>query len=195
VALTLYDAARCPYCARVRIALAEKGIEHEPVAIDLSDRPAWIYEKNPSGKVPVLEEDGGFVLPESAVILEYLEERNPDPPLLPRDRKERALARVWVDRFDTRLGDVYYAYRRGKVEREALEGRLAALDRALSQQPFLTGAEFGLADIAYLPWVVRSRAMLDVPLDGLDAVSAWLDRVAERPAVAAELELVEALAR
>jgi glutathione S-transferase len=52
--ITLYDAARCPYCARVRIALAEKGIPYEPVAIDLSDRPAWIYEKTPAGRVPVL---------------------------------------------------------------------------------------------------------------------------------------------
>ena len=47
--ITLYDAARCPYCARVRIALAEKGIEYEPVAIDLSDRPAWLDAMNPAG--------------------------------------------------------------------------------------------------------------------------------------------------
>ena len=56
--LTLYDAARCPYCARVRIALAEKRVPVETVAIDLADRPAWIYEKNPLGRVPVLEGDG-----------------------------------------------------------------------------------------------------------------------------------------
>ena len=56
--ITLYDAERCPYCARARIALAEKGIQHEVVAIDLSDRPPWLYEKNPRGKVPVIEEDG-----------------------------------------------------------------------------------------------------------------------------------------
>ena len=65
--LTLYDADRCPYCARVRIVLAEKGLEHETVVVDLDDRPAWIYEKNPLGRVPVLEEDA-FVLPESVVI-------------------------------------------------------------------------------------------------------------------------------
>ena len=61
--MILYDAARCPYCARARIVLAEKGLGYETVEIDLSDRPAWIYAKNPSGTVPVLEEDGGFVLP------------------------------------------------------------------------------------------------------------------------------------
>ena len=56
--ITLYNAARCPYVARVRIVLAEKGIEMEIVEIDLSDRPAWLYEKNPAGRVPVIEEDG-----------------------------------------------------------------------------------------------------------------------------------------
>src|SRR5262245_52323524 len=57
--LTLYDAARCPFCARVRIVLAEKDVPHESVPVDLDDRPAWIVEKNPpAGRVPVLEEDG-----------------------------------------------------------------------------------------------------------------------------------------
>src|SRR2546421_7760509 len=88
--LTLYDADRCPYCARARIALAEKGVEFETFPIDLSDRPAWLYEKNPLGKVPVLEEDA-FVLPESVVIMEYLDERYPEPPLLPADPGEPAL--------------------------------------------------------------------------------------------------------
>src|SRR5207244_4175681 len=56
--IVLYDAERCPYCARVRIALAEKGLEHEVVVVDLADRPAWLYEKNPLGKVPGPEEEG-----------------------------------------------------------------------------------------------------------------------------------------
>ena len=86
--MILYDAARCPYCARVRIVLAEKGLGYEPVEIDLSDRPAWLYEKNPRGKVPVLEEAGGLVLPESTVIMEYLEERFPEPALWPADPAE-----------------------------------------------------------------------------------------------------------
>src|SRR2546428_13368668 len=109
--ITLYDADRCPYCARVRIVLAEKGVEYETVVIDLDDRPAWIYEKNPTGRVPVLEEDT-FVLAESAVIDEYLDERYPDPPLLPSDPAERGLARVLIFRFDD-LSKPDYALRRG----------------------------------------------------------------------------------
>ncbi len=100
--ITIYDAARCPYCARVRIVLGEKSIPWESFEIDLADRPGWLYEKNPKGKVPVLEEDG-FVLPESHVIMEYLEERYPEPALLPADPAERALARLAVDRFDALL--------------------------------------------------------------------------------------------
>jgi glutathione S-transferase len=191
--MILYDAPRCPYCARVRIVLAEKGVGYETVEIDLGDRPAWLYAKNPSGRVPVLEEDGGFVLPESPVIMEYLEERYPEPPLWPADPAERALARLWLDRFAVRLGDDYYALRRG--EPSALDARLAELDAALEAQPFLTGREYGLADIACVPWILRARANLGVDLEPYPALSAWVERLGERPAVAAELELVGALAR
>jgi glutathione S-transferase len=186
----LYDAARCPYCARVRIALAEKGLGYEPVEIDLSDRPVWLYAKNPSGRVPVLEEDGGLVLPESLVIMEYLEERFPEPALWPGDPAERALGRLWLDRFDVRLGDDYYALRRGEPSR--LDERLRALDTALEAQPFLSGRNYGLADIGYAPWILRARASLGVDLEPYEALAAWLERLAERPAIAAEPELAAA---
>src|SRR4029453_19539745 len=108
---TLYDAAPCPYRARPRIVLAEKGLPYETVVVDLDDRPAWIYEKNPLGKVPVLEE-GEFVLPESVVINEYLEERYPEPALWPADPAERAVGRLLVHRFDE-LCRPHHALRRG----------------------------------------------------------------------------------
>jgi glutathione S-transferase len=187
----LYDAARCPYCARVRIVLAEKRLGYEPIEIDLSDRPAWLYEKNPRGKVPVLEEDGGLVLPESAVIMVYLEERFPEPALWPIDPAERALGRLWLDRFDDRLGNDYYARRRG--EESALEQRLADLDAVLEAQPFLSGRDYGLADIAYVPWILRARSNLGVDLEPYESLSSWLGRLGERPAIAAELEVLAAL--
>lgn len=176
--ITLYDAERCPYCARARIALAEKGIEHEVVAIDLSDRPPWLYEKNPLGKVPVIEEDA-FVLPESAVIMEYLDERYPEPPLLPADPAARGLARLRVWRFDDLLGDDYYAFRRG--EDNELDARLEKLPVGLSL----------FSDIAYVPWVLRAREMLGVALP--DRLETWLETFSARPAVAVELDVVRAL--
>jgi glutathione S-transferase len=190
--ITLYDADRCPYCARTRIAFAEKGVEYETVVIDLDDRPAWIYEKNPTGRVPVLEE-GEFVLPESAVINEYLNERYPEPPLLPADPAERAIARVAIFRFGS-LSRAYYALRRGDGEaRPKLDAELAKLERMLEAQPFLTGREFGLADIAYLPWILRARDRMDVELDSFPALADWVERLAERPSIAAEIDVVAAL--
>jgi len=189
----LYDAARCPYCARARIALAEKRVAYEPVEIDLSDRPAWLYEKNPRGKVPVIEEDD-FILPESSVIMEYLEERFPEPALLPGDPADRAAARLWIFDFDRRLGEDYYAVRRGDDgAAEILTARLAALDMWLDGHRFLAGAEYSLADIAYVPWILRAQQLLGVDLAPFEALSRWLDELVERPAIAAELGLVAAL--
>jgi glutathione S-transferase len=171
----LVDAPRCPYCARVRIVLAEKGIEHECVEVDLQNRPQWLLELNPpAGRVPVL--DG---LPESEVIMELLEELHPDPPLLPADPHERARARLLVHRFDANLGDDYYACRRG--EENDLAGRLERLDVGQSLY----------ADVAYVPWVIRARDMLGVELP--PRLASWLGELERRPSVAAEVAVVRAL--
>jgi glutathione S-transferase len=191
--ITLYDADRCPYCARVRVVLAEKNVPYETVQVDLGNKPAWLLEKNPLGRVPVLEEDG-LCLPESAVIMELLEERYPEPALLPVEPAERALARLAVWRFDTDFSDAYYAARRGgEEELSRFQERLAALDSRLEERPYLTGSEYGLADIAWFPWLPRAERYLNVSLDDYPGVTGWLERLAARPAVAAELDLVAAM--
>ncbi len=188
--LTLYDAARCPFCARVRIVLAEKGVVYETVEIDLSDRPAWIYEKNPLGKVPVLEEDE-WLLPESAVIDEFLNERYPEPPLWPADPGERAAARLLVFRFDA-FSSAYYAFRRGEEgAAERLDKQLDSLGELLAASPYLSGRSFGLADVSYVPWVIRIRDLMGIAL--APTLAAWVERCCERPSVAAEVEVVAAL--
>ena len=193
MSLVLYSAARCPYAARARIVLAEKGIDHEIVEIDLSDRPDWLYEKNPKGRVPVIEEDDGSPLPESAVIMEFVEERYPEPSLLPADPADRAAVRLLIFR-DGDLTSPYYALRRGEDgAREELDAALGRFDALLGEQPYLSGAEFGLADIALVPWFLRARDMLGVELDGFASLTDWLERLEQRPAIAAEMELVAAL--
>ena len=190
--LTLYDAARCPYCARVRIVLADKAVEYEPIEIDLTDRPTWIYEKNSTGRVPVLEEDG-WLLPESAVIMEFLEDRYPEPALLAADAADRALARLWIFRHDD-LTKPYYALRRGEDGAAArFDSELGKLDAALTQRAWLGGSEYGLADIAYVPWVLRARDMLGVSLEAFSAVAAWLEQLVERPSIAMEADVIAAL--
>lgn len=193
MSLILYNAPRCPYVARVRIVLAEKGIDYEVVEVDLDDRPAWLYEKNPTGRVPVVEEDDGQPLAESAVIMEFLEERYPEPPLLPSDPADRAAVRVLIFR-DGDLTAPYYALRRGEEgAAETLEAALGRFDSLLGERSYLGGAEYGLADIALVPWFLRARDMLGVELDGFPAVSDWLARLEQRPAIAAEVGVVAAL--
>ena len=176
--MRLIDARRCPYCARARILLAEKGVEYETVEIDLSDRPAWVYELNAIGRVPILEDDG-FVLPESEVIMAYLEERFPEPAMLNGDLRGRARARLLVHRFDSTLGDDYYAFRRGDANE--LAARLEALQVGESLY----------SDIAFAPWVIRARDMLGLPLPA--HLETWLDTLAARPSIAAEIEIVRSL--
>jgi stringent starvation protein A len=189
---TLYDAARCPFCARVRIVLAEKGLAYETVEIDLADRPGWLYDLNPTGKVPVLDEDG-WILPESSVISEYLNERYPEPPLWPDDPGMRAAARLLVFRFDD-FSKPYYALRRGENgARQRFDEELAALGTILEGLPWLSGPAFGLADVAFLPWLLRARDLLGIELDASPAVVDWVARACERPSVAAEQALVAAL--
>jgi glutathione S-transferase len=176
--MKLIDAPRCPYCARARIALAEKGLEYECVEVDLGDRPQWLLELNPpSGRVPVL--DDGFVLPESEVIMAYLDERYPEHQLLPSDLAERARARTLVHRFDENLGRDYYAFRRG--DPNDLAGKLESLPVGQSLY----------ADIAYVPWVIRARDLLGVELP--ERIAAWLHELEQRPSVAAEVAVVRAL--
>ena len=190
--ITLYDAPRCPFCARIRIVLAEKQIPHETVEIDLGDRPAWLSDLNPAGKVPVLDEDG-WILPESAVIGEYLNERYPEPPLWPDDPGERAAGRLLVFRFDD-FSAPYYALRRGEDGAlQRFEQELAALDAVLAGTPWLSGRAFGLADVAFLPWLFRARGLLGIELTPWPALADWVDRACERPSVAAEQELGAAL--
>jgi glutathione S-transferase len=171
--MQLIDAPRCPYCARVRIALAEKGIDVDRVEVDLSDRPQWVLDLNPpSGRVPIL--DG---IPESPVLMELLEELQPG--LLPADPVERARARLLVHRFDDNLGDDYYAFRRG--DDNDLAEKLEQLEVGQSLY----------ADVAYAPWVIRARDVLGVELPA--HVGAWLSALEERPSIAAEVEVVRNL--
>ncbi len=192
--ITLYDAARCPYCARVRIVLAEKAIPHDVVEIDLTDRPAWIYEKNPSGRVPVIEEDT-LCLPESIVIMEHLEERFPEPPLLPVEPAQRAMARLAAWQFEEQFARDYYAARRGTDgAEERFASRLDALDARLATWPYLGGSSYGFADIAWFPWLPRAASALGVDYGEHAAITAWLERLMTRPAIAAELEVVATMA-
>ena len=190
-AFTLYTSERCPFAARARMVLADKGVPYTSVEIELSDRPAYMFEKNPTGTVPVLEQDDGFVLPESRAIMEYLEERFPTPHLLPRGLEERARVRLALDQFEHFSG-AYYGWRYRHEPAEHLHAWLDRLDRTLRRSPFLGGPEYGLADIGYFPWVLRAEHR-GIPIGGYEALAEWVGRVQDQASARAEAETVRAL--
>ena len=195
--LTLYDAARCPYCARVRIVLAEKDVEYEPIEIDLADRPAWIYEKNSTGRVPVIEEDGKTYA-ETGLIMEYLVDRHAHDLAPPRDSAAYWRWKYWLHYAEgslmpplllklvvDRLGLLAYPAR--PFVKSQLKLHLDFLESELRNAPWFLGERFSAADI-----------MLSFPLEvssnraGLDATRPklmdFLHRIHARPAYKRALE-------
>lgn len=156
------------------------------IECDLGNKPKDLLELNPYGKVPVLV-DGDAVVYESAIIDEYLEERYPEVPLMPKDPLARARIRIWIDYCNTRVqraaGFIAHNY---KVEESGSELRtyLENLDRHMRGREYLVD-EYSLADITYIPFFVRrERYQVNIG-DDLPHVKAWMERLLDRPVVRA----------
>jgi len=157
---------------------------------------------NPLGKVPALEVDG-TVIPESEVINEYLEDRYPNPPLLPKEAAARARVRVLTRHHDLYLDPPMRALffqmdpktRNAEVVAESLAGSQKALDYLESRigSPWAAGDAFTLADCALAPsiwYIVRILPAFGAadPLGSRPKTAAWFGRVQERPSVKRALE-------
>jgi glutathione S-transferase len=182
---------------RVRIAVREKGLACEEVVVDLpggATRGPEFRMLNPFGQVPVLEDDG-LVLAGSVPILEYLEERWPEPALLPSDLRERARARVWVAASGDYLAPAFKRWlarlfappeRRDREDEERARLEIAAhldvLEAALAGREWLAD-RYSLAEVAYAPFVTELPAarLADV-VETRPAAAGWIARIAARPA-------------
>ncbi len=180
----------------MRLTLAEKNIPYERILIDLSkdeQRKPEFLALNPYGKVPVIE-DNGFVLRESAIINEYLEEVYSEPALMPKDPQKRASVRLWVSWCDDVLIpgvlDFLGELRKPLEQRssERLEASwpkaqevLKVLDQALAEEAYLVGG-FSLADIALAPIISALWACEQAPyLHSFKDISLWMEKVKARP--------------
>jgi len=143
-------------------------------------------ELNPYGKVPVLV-DGDAVVYESAIINEYLEEKFPEIPLMPKDLNLRAQVRIWIDFCNTRLqaaaGNVRHDH---DVEnsKKKLATHLQALDQQLAGREYIVG-DYSLADITYIPFFVREDKYQVSIGNDLPNLKGWRDRLLDRPTVKA----------
>jgi glutathione S-transferase len=201
--MKLYYASGSPWAWRVHLALEEKGVAYEADLITFSSgylhTPEYLA-MNPHGKVPLLT-DGDLAIYESQAILEYVEEKHPEPPLLPGDAAERARVRMEEIECTTYMSEAFrglaqvafftpeesrdpktLADRRTDVAAELakLEARFAA--RAGKYGDFLMGTRITRADTTWLPFVeIAGRAGVPVDAKAMTHVAAWLDRMRARP--------------
>ena len=202
--ITLYEHPLSPYAMKVKIALAEKAIEFNPIVpaglMDGKPDKAFV-EASPRAEVPALI-DGETKLFDSTIIMEYLEDKWPDPPLLPKTPAERARVRMLEDVMDSlyepnnwALGEVL----RFKRATGPLADKLVAfsrsnvsqlqswLERQLRSRSWFNGDNFGWGDIACAPYIARSAVSGHPPPAG-SALAGWLERVCARPSVAKAVE-------
>jgi glutathione S-transferase len=206
--MKLYAFALSPFSAKVRIALAEKGLDCDIVDIPTSragivSKPAELLAINPRGQVPVLV-DGELGLYDSTVILEYLEDRFPATPLYPRDVAMRARCRQLEDAGDDATAGPMVAlvaeiWRKSdpatrdaaKIAdaRASVVALAERLERSLKGGEYVCG-DFSVADIScFIPLTMCGLLGAPTP-DSLTAVKAWQVRMAARPSVARDTELM-----
>ncbi|MBM4260897.1 MAG: glutathione S-transferase family protein [Deltaproteobacteria bacterium] len=195
--IILYHDVPSTNCDRVKIALAEKGLKWEGVWVKLSKRDQKSPEhlkRNPYGKIPVIDIDGKMLF-ESCIINEYLDEIYPNPPLQPKDPYLRARGRILNDYFLNYMHEPYWALRGEMMKNEAerdqklvaetrkeVINRLRYLEQALGDQPFFLG-DYSLTDIALLPRFPKIAQYGALPGDTLPKLTAWFERMKQRPAV------------
>ena len=189
--MKLYYHPRSRYSQKVLIALHEKDLPFTPVMLypgDPAER-AELRKLTPIGKVPVLVLDDGWKIPESTIIVEYIDPRGRGPRLIPEDPD---LARQ--TRFYDRVTDLYITESLGTLVREPdaaervarakdhLESMLTGFDAHLASRRWIMGDSFTLADCALVPALSNHPGVY--PIDRWKHVAAYLERALERPSVA-----------
>lgn len=144
----------CPYVQRIAIALSEKGVPFKRTTIDLKNKPRWFTEISPLGKTPVLMVKDVAIF-ESSVILEYLEEAQPNP-LHPSDILERAQHRSWIEFGSSILNDIaaLYSAKTKDLFNEnvrMLMRKFQQVEDQLGAGPFFSGQNICLVDVVFAP--------------------------------------------
>lgn len=199
--IKLYTFPASSNSRKVRMALIEKGLEFERVNVDLTKReqknPEYL-KIHPFGQVPALD-DEGFILYDSTIINEYLEDEYPYPPLMPKDSEGRARARLMEDLRDSHFNpacvQIFRELRKPEGERDQSAMELAKgkinecfdrIEKELEGREYLAGP-FSLADIAFVPNIdTLDRLQIQVDPKYKNTL-AWIARLKARPSFAASV--------
>jgi glutathione S-transferase len=199
--IKLYDFKSSPNCQRVKIVLAEKNLPYEIVPVDLraqEQKTPEYLKLNPYGKVPVLTDDG-TVLYESCIINEYLDEKYPSPPLMPKDPAKKAKGRILIDYGMAHFDSPYQKLRMELMKEQKdqnpqiidtakgdLKRLLKRFEDELAEQDYLIG-DFSLVDADLLPRFTRLEGFGVLPDPALPRLAKYLERVKARSSVKAIL--------
>lgn len=199
--ITLYDHPLSPYAQKVKIALREKGLAFEapmPGGLGAGGAAGAFVEASPRAEVPALV-DGEVRIFDSTIILEYLDDAYPDPPMRPDTPAERARVRMLEEVMDTHFEAINWGlseirwFRRAEGElagaltaaaRSQIKGFYVWLEGQLGHREWFNGDRFGWGDLSVVPYLNGSVGHGNSPPEGSN-LAAWLARANARPSVAA----------
>ena len=202
--MKIYDSKVAPNPRRVRIFLAEKGVQVPYEQVDIGtakNRTPEFLKINPMGGVPVLELDDGTHIAESVAICRYFEALHPTPPLMGTDARDQAIVEMWHRRMELNfLGMVAGAFRNtseffkgripqvpeyGEVCRQAAEKMFGFVDQTLANRQFIAGDRYSIADILALVAVDFAKAVKLRITPEQTNLKRWHDAVSSRPSAKA----------
>jgi len=192
--MNLFTSPTCPYSHLSRIVLAEKDITYESIDVDSSNPPEDLSELNPYNTVPTLI-DRDLVLYDSRVIVEYLDERFPHPPLMPVDPVSRAKTRLALHRVEKDwfplMHDILHKGEKAAAKaRKELRESIISSNELFKALPFFLSEDYSLVDATITPLLWRLPVLgIELPAEA-KAVSDYAQRIFEREAF--QLSLSEA---
>ncbi|PIE40673.1 MAG: stringent starvation protein A [Gammaproteobacteria bacterium] len=196
--MTFYSDGKDHYSHRVRIVLAEKGVAVEVIDVDASNKPEDLASLNPYNELPTLV-DRELYLYEPNVMMEYLDERFPHPPLLPVYPVERARSRLWMHRIQRDWCGKIDALVAGTEKdttlnkyRKELQESFVTIDPIFADKPFFMSEDYTLVDccIAAIFWRLPQLG-IELPKTKASNILNYMDRLFEREAFQASLSDAE----
>lgn len=196
--MTLFSDARDQYSHRVRMVLAEKGVTVDIVDVDPAHKPEDLAEINPYNSLPTLL-DRDLVLYEANVIMEYLDERFPHPPLLPVYPVQRALSRLWITRVEREWSGRLDVLMAGKGRetvltkaRKELRESIISIAPIFAEKPFFMNEEFTLVDCCVAPILWRLKEVdINLPEKSTRPLHKYMQMMFERDGFRASLTETE----
>ena len=196
--MTLFSDPRDHYSHRVRMVLAEKGVTVEIIDVVSGKEPEDLAEINPYSTLPTLA-DRDLALYEANVIMEYLDERFPHPPLLPVYPVQRALSRLWITRVEKEWSSRLDILMAGKGRetviskaRKELRESIIAIAPIFAEKAYFMNEEFSLVDCCVAPILWRLKEVdISLPEKSTRALHKYMQAMFERDSFQASLTETE----